>query len=286
MRSPSIKELFLYYFDNERLKLRTPLPPHEFRELYLVIDSMPVQELCPWINGFFDIAPDPDYFIPQDRKVFFVERLASLLTLLNQISNQAQLDIHKSNQEQNKSIAKFQNLFSFSLDPEMVKNYYLYCIFNPDLSKSTVPKRISQTERNNDTIAEPTTSAESLLLDLPYYGPLKPEQSKEFDLSGAALIAVEELRISGTENCFPLLAAPKGGIFLIEILTTTAPIWTAIDYDKKVGATSHQVTEPFQWTIKILKQKSDDPVQLRYVAKTLEERQFMTFNVYFKGKLD
>ena len=283
MKNPSLQEFFNYYFDLQNLRPRKQFP-YEFATLKQVVNSMPPEELAESINHLFEISRNSKDF--QRAQDSFTSQMGYLMELLSHINNQAQIDRRKTNEEQNISIVQFQKRLGRTdmLTPEMVRGYYLYCIFNPHGQQRINEERVLELRRASPL--NESSTPESLLLDLPYYGPEKTQNlAGAFDLSNTTVLISEKLRISGYEHYFPLDPVPDNGVFVIEIAETSAPIWTAVQYHKKLNGEFKRVTEVFQWTCKIVQQKFDERPRLKFVAKTIEEKQFLSVRVHYRKRL-
>lgn len=297
MRVPSIAVFFEYYFDRTKLRPRRQFP-YDLQNLYLAIQALPPQELTEMVNVLYDIDDyAPTDSIPQMRMNDLIGWLARFMGILAKINGQAQMDISKSNEAQNRSIAELQKRYGGErlLEPDMIKEYYLYCTFNPHGSSPAeeLKHRSDQKPPALDTtvsqkvVLPPANAGPPFFPELPYYGPEKtldhnPPASliREF-----SLFMVEKVPIGGNERYVWIDVGPKGGVYLIEICEASAPIWTAVEYDKRCGRESKRVVEPFQWFTNINQQKSiEGRITIRHVGKTIESGQFFSLKVYFRKR--
>ena len=285
MHSPSFKDLFKFYFDSNKMRPRFCLP-YAFEDLQRTLDALPPNELFDAMSTLFRISPD-NTTLPQWQKELFTAQLGELMDVLSKVNNQAQKDLHKSNEDQNRSIAQFQQRLSghYVLEPEMIRDYYLYCIFNPHSSNHSAVSLDVPTVNAYAGRATKEPNHKPAFLDLPYYGPRKPVGfNNPFDLRNTILILTEEIRISGWDSYHQLAVLPQGGVLFLEILQTTAPIWTAVQYSRRTGNETKTVTDVFQWITKIIAEKTDVPILLKHVGKTIENHQFLSAKVYYRKK--
>lgn len=291
MRYPSLVDLFEYYFDRTKLRPRRQFP-YDLQNLYLAIQALPPQELTEMVNVLYDIDDyAPTDTIPQMRMNDLIGWLARFMGILAKINGQAQMDISKSNEAQNRSIAELQKRYGGErlLEPDMIKEYYLYCIFNPHGLKPAEPKHRGDEKQALETMSPkilPPNPAFAVP-DLPYYGPQKTlDQTPPASLIRQfSLFMVEEVHLFGSEHRYaPIDVGAKGGVFLLEICEAPVPIWTAVEYDKRCGRESKRVIEPFQWFTSFIHQKSAEPIKVRHVGKTIESGHFMKLKVYFRKR--